>query len=138
LRAQGVDHPVVMLTGHGTAEMCRRAFKAGAADFLEKPVDDEPLLDALHAAVRAHVRSRERLAADRAVREQVARLSERERETLALVVTGLTNKEIARALKLSPRTVESHRASLSAKLEVASLAELIRRFGDVVQDGPAP
>ena len=138
LRAQDVDQPVIMLTGHGTADMCRRAFKAGAADFLEKPVDDEQLLDALHVAVRAHVRSRERRAADREVREQVARLSERERETLALVVAGLTNKEIARALNLSPRTVESHRANLSAKLEVASLAELIRRFGDVAQERPVP
>jgi two-component system, LuxR family, response regulator FixJ len=136
LRAQGVDQPVIMLTGHGTAEMCRRAFKAGAADFLEKPVDDEQLLEALHGAVRAHVRSRERLGADREVRERVARLSEREREILALVVAGLTNKEIARALTLSPRTVETHRANLSAKLEVESLAQLIRRYGAHVEQSP--
>ncbi len=136
LRAQGVDQPVIMLTGHGTAEMCRRAFKAGAADFLEKPVDDEQLLEALHAAVRAHVRSRERLGADREVRERVARLSEREREILALVVAGLTNKEIARALTLSPRTVEAHRANLSAKLEVESLAQLIRRYGAHAEQTP--
>ncbi|MDO9459529.1 MAG: response regulator, partial [Alphaproteobacteria bacterium] len=64
LVAQGVDQPVVMLTGHGTVEMCRRAFKSGAAEFLEKPVDDERLIEALHQAVRQHVRSRERLAAD--------------------------------------------------------------------------
>jgi two-component system, LuxR family, response regulator FixJ len=136
LRLQGVDQPVVMLTGHGSAEMCRRAFKAGAADFLEKPVDDDQLLDALHAAVRAHVRSRERLGADRQARERVTRLSEREREVLALVVAGLTNKEIARALDLSPRTVETHRAHLSAKLEVESLAQLIRRYGSLAEGGP--
>jgi two-component system, LuxR family, response regulator FixJ len=136
LRAQGVDQPVIMLTGHGTAEMCRRAFKAGAADFLEKPVDDEQLLEALHGAVRAHVRSRERLGADREVRERVARLSEREREILSLVVAGLTNKEIARALTLSPRTVETHRANLSAKLEVESLAQLIRRYGAFAEAAP--
>lgn len=136
LRAQGADQPVIMLTGHGTVEMCRRAFKAGAAEFLEKPVDDDELLDALHKAVRSHVLSRERLAADREVRERVAALSEREREVLALVVTGLTNKEIARALGLSPRTVETHRANLSAKLEVGSLAQLIRRYGALLADGP--
>ena len=136
LRAQGVDQPVIMLTGHGTAEMCRRAFKAGAADFLEKPVDDEQLLEALHGAVRAHVRSRERLGADREERKRVARLSEREREILSLVVAGLTNKEIARALTLSPRTVETHRANLSAKLEVESLAQLIRRYGAHVEQSP--
>ena len=129
LREQGVDQPVIMLTGHGTVEMCRRAFKAGAAEFLEKPVDDEQLLEALHNAVRLHVCSRERLAADREARESVARLSEREREVLSLVVEGLTNKEIARALSLSPRTVEAHRANLSAKLQVGSLAQLIRRYG---------
>jgi FixJ family two-component response regulator len=132
LRAQGADQPVIMLTGHGTVEMCRRAFKAGAAEFLEKPVDADELLDALHKAVRTHVLSRERLTADREVRERVAALSEREREVLALVVAGLTNKEIARALDLSPRTVETHRANLSAKLQVGSLAQLIRRYGALV------
>ena len=132
LRAQGVDQPVIMLTGHGTVEMCRRAFKAGAAEFLEKPVDDEELVEALQKAVRWHGLSRERLAADREVRERVAALSEREREVLGLVVAGLTNKEIARALGLSPRTVEAHRAHLSSKLQVASLAQLIRRYGALV------
>ena len=59
LVAEGVDQPVIMLTGHGTVEMCRRAFKAGAAEFLEKPVNDELLLEALQHAVRTHVRSRD-------------------------------------------------------------------------------
>ena len=67
---EGVDQPVILLTGHGTVEMCRRAFKAGAAEFLEKPVDDEVLLEALQSAVRQHVKSRERLAADRTARER--------------------------------------------------------------------
>jgi two-component system, LuxR family, response regulator FixJ len=136
LRAEGVDQPVIMLTGHGTVEMCRRAFKQGAAEFLEKPVDDDLLLDALHQAVRSHVRSRERLLAGREARERLARLSEREREVLTLVVEGLTNKEIARALTLSPRTVETHRANLCAKLEVATLAQLIRVYGAALEAGP--
>ncbi|MBG9389635.1 response regulator transcription factor [Caenimonas aquaedulcis] len=137
LMAQGVDQPVIMLTGHGTVEMCRRAFKAGAAEFLEKPVDDELLLEALQSAVRQHVKSRERIAAGREARERYAQLSEREREVLGLIVEGLTNKEIARALILSPRTVETHRANLFAKLEAASLAQLIRQYAALVDEAGA-
>ena len=128
LVAQGVDQPVIMLTGHGTVELCRRAFKSGATEFLEKPVDDETLLEALQNAVRQHVRSRERHQANREARAHYAQLSEREREVLGLIVEGLTNKEIGRALGLSPRTVETHRANLFAKLQVESLAHLIRHY----------
>jgi two-component system response regulator FixJ len=133
LIAQRVDQPVIMLTGHGTVEMCRRAFKAGAAEFLEKPVDDEQLLEALQHAVRQHVNSRERTQADHAARDRFHQLSDREREVFGLIVTGLTNKEIARSLSLSPRTVESHRANLFAKLECDSLAQLIRRYAALVE-----
>lgn len=135
LVAQGVDQPVIMLTGHGTVAMCRRAFKAGAAEFLEKPVNDEQLLEALQNAVRQHVRSRERHQADRDARERYAQLSEREREVLGLIVAGLTNKEIGRALGLSPRTVETHRANLFGKLEVDSLARLIRHYAALTDGG---
>jgi two-component system response regulator FixJ len=114
LLAQGVDQPVILLTGHGTVEMCRRAFKTGAAEFLEKPVDDEVLIEALQNAVRQHVRSRER-------------------EVLGLIIEGLTNKEIGKALALSPRTVETHRANLFAKLGAESLAQLIRRYAALVE-----
>ena len=134
LRAQGVDQPIVMLTGHGTVEMCRRAFKAGAAEFLEKPVNDELLIETLQNAVRQHVKSRQRHLADRAARERHGQLTEREREVLGLIVEGLTNKEIGRALTLSPRTVETHRANLFAKLDVDSLAHLIRSYASLVED----
>ena len=133
LVAQGVDQPVIMLTGHGTVEMCRRAFKSGAAEFLEKPVNDEQLLEALQNAVRQHVKSRERHQADRQARERYANLSEREREVLGLIVAGLTNKEIGRALSVSPRTVETHRANLFAKLQAESLAQLIRHYAALVE-----
>ena len=132
LVAQGVDQPVIVLTGHGTVDLCRRAFKAGAAEFLEKPVDDDQLLDALQAAVRQHVQSRQRMAADRTTRERYAQLSAREKEVLGLIVSGLTNKEMARVLALSPRTVETHRAHLFAKLEADSLAQLIRSYAALV------
>ncbi len=133
LVSQGVDQPVIMLTGHGTVDMCRRAFKSGAAEFLEKPVNDEQLLEALQNAVRQHVKSRERNNNDRQAQERFAQLSEREREVLGLIVAGLTNKEIGRALEVSPRTVETHRANLFAKLEAESLAQLIRRYAGLVE-----
>lgn len=138
LVAQGVDQPVIMMTGHGTVEMCRRAFKSGAAEFLEKPVDDEALIEALQNAVRQHVKSRQRNQADRHATERYAQLSERECEVLGLIVEGLTNKEIGRALTLSPRTVESHRARVFAKLEVSSLAHLIRHYAALVDNPPDP
>lgn len=139
LVAAGVDQPVILLTGHGTVDLCRRAFKSGAAEFLEKPVDDEQLLETLQNAVRAHVRSRERHRADQQARERHAQLSAREREVLGLIVEGLTNKEIGRALGLSPRTVETHRANLFAKLGAESLAQLIRRYAALVDEaGGAP
>jgi FixJ family two-component response regulator len=138
LIAQGVDQPVVMLTGHGTVEMCRRAFKSGATEFLEKPVDDELLLETLQNSVRQHVRSRERHQANRQAQQLFAQLSEREREVLGLIVEGLTNKEIGRVLALSPRTVETHRANLFAKLQVDSLAHLIRHFATLVDPTATP
>lgn len=138
LVAQGVDQPVILLTGHGTVDMCRRAFKAGAAEFLEKPVNDEALIEALQQAIRQHVKSRERNTTNRQARERYAQLSEREREVLGLIVAGLTNKEIGRALDLSPRTVETHRANLFAKLQAESLAQLIRHYALLVDESPAP
>jgi FixJ family two-component response regulator len=133
LREAGADQPVVVLTGHGTVELCRRAFKAGAAEFLEKPVDDEPLLEAVQAAVGAHVRARQRTAADRGARERYATLSPRERDVLAGIVAGQTNKVIGRTLSLSPRTVETHREHLAAKLQVRTLAELVRGYASLVE-----
>lgn len=138
LVARGVDQPVIMLTGHGTVDLCRRAFKAGAAEFLEKAVDDDVLLDTLQKAVRQHVRSRARHTAARVARQRYGQLSEREREVLGMIVEGLTNKEIARALGLSPRTVETHRANLFAKLEVGMLAQLIRHYARLAEEGEAP
>ena len=125
-----------MLTGHGTVEMCRRAFKSGAAEFLEKPVNDELLIEALQNAVRQHVKSRQRHRVDRQARERFEQLSAREREVLGLITEGLTNKDIDRALSLSPRTVETHRANLFAKLEATSLAQLIRQYAALVDGDP--
>ncbi|MDH0093075.1 response regulator [Achromobacter mucicolens] len=126
------DLPVVMLTGHANVDLCRRAFKGGAMEFLQKPVDDDAFLDAVQAAVRTHIASRERLAVTQAAADRLARLSGREHEVLARIVRGMSNKEIAREFDLSPRTVETYRANVFAKLEAESLAQLIRQYATLL------
>jgi two-component system, LuxR family, response regulator FixJ len=128
MRTQTVDLPVVVITGHGDVNLARRAFLGGAVEFLTKPVDELALIEALQRAVRTHIRSRERLSTTRQAQERLARLSLRELEVLRLMVDGLTSKQIARTLELSPRTVETHRAHLMEKLEVESLAVLVRLY----------
>ena len=126
------DLPVVMLTGHANVDLCRRAFKGGAMEFLQKPVDDDVFLDAVQAAVRTHIASRERLAVTQAAADRLARLSGREHEVLERIVRGMSNKEIAREFDLSPRTVETYRANVFAKLEAESLAQLIRQYATLL------
>ena len=126
------DLPVVMLTGHANVDLCRRAFKGGAMEFLQKPVDDDVFLDAVQAAVRTHIASREKLAVTQAAADRLARLSGREHEVLARIVQGMSNKEIAREFDLSPRTVETYRANVFAKLEADSLAQLIRQYASLL------
>ncbi|WP_241134028.1 response regulator transcription factor [Achromobacter insuavis] len=130
--AEASDLPVVMLTGHANVDLCRRAFKGGAMEFLQKPVDDDIFLDAVQTAVRGHIASRERLAVTQAAAERLARLSTREHEVFERIVQGLSNKEIAREFDLSPRTVETYRANVFAKLEADSLAQLIRLYATLL------
>ena len=130
--AERSDLPVVMLTGHANVDLCRRAFKGGAMEFLQKPVDDDVFLDAVQAAVRTHIASREKLAVTQAAQERLDKLSGRERDVLERVVQGLSNKEIAREFDLSPRTVETYRANVFAKLEADNLAGLIREYAGLL------
>ena len=130
--AEASDLPVVMLTGHANVDLCRRAFKGGAMEFLQKPVDDDIFLDAVQTAVRGHIASRERLAVTQAAAERLARLSTREHEVFERIVQGLSNKEIAREFDLSPRTVETYRANVFAKLEADNLAGLIREYAGLL------
>lgn len=135
LLAQGCDWPVILLTGHGGLEACRRAFKAGAVDFLTKPVDEQTLIEAVQAAFARLDTARARDAERAEARALLARLTAREAEILRLVGLGHATKEIARALDLSPRTVETHRANIAAKLGTASVAEMARL---VLLGGQAP
>lgn len=125
LLARQVHLPVIFITGHGDVPMAVRAVKKGAFDFLQKPFNDQELLDRVNDALREDQR-RVALNAERsALRERYERLTPREREIMARVVSGQANKAIAIDLKLSERTVELHRAHVMEKMAVRSLAELV-------------
>jgi FixJ family two-component response regulator len=118
--------PIIFLTGYGTIPMTVQAMKAGAVDFLQKPVDDEALLAAVATALEQDQRLRERQRSHTAVHQRFATLTPREREVMALVITGLLNKEMASALGTSEKTIKAHRARLKAKMQALSLADLVR------------
>jgi RNA polymerase sigma factor (sigma-70 family) len=123
---RGVRLPVLIITAHGDVASTRAAFKSKAVDFLEKPLDDDQLVAAIETAL---VRERDRLLLHEHQERRGARLaalSEREREVMALIVQGLHNREIGAQLGISPRTVEVHKARIMAKLDIGTLAELIR------------
>lgn len=123
-RAQGL--PTIMVTGHGDVTMAVAALKAGAIDFIEKPFDDEALLSAVREALdRAGRHQRERALA-RSLNERAQRLTDREHDVMDLIVDGLPNKAIAAQLGISIRTVEIHRARVMEKMQVTSLADLIK------------
>jgi FixJ family two-component response regulator len=126
LAKTGVALPVIFITGHGDVPMTVRAMKAGAAEFLTKPFDDQVLLDAIHAAIdrdRARRRDATSLAALMARYHQ---LTERERQVMKLVVAGRVNKQIAAELGLSLVTVKVHRGQVMRKMLAKSVAELVR------------
>lgn len=122
LRERGVAWPTIMITGHGDVEACRRAFRAGAVDFLTKPVDEHVLMEAV-TACEAQLAE---LAAQAESGALVAQLTSREAEVMGLVSKGLGSKDIAAALQVSVRTVDSHRAAIAAKLGSPSAAEQTR------------
>jgi FixJ family two-component response regulator len=127
LAKANINIPIVFLTGHGDIPMTVRAMKGGAVDFLTKPFRDQDMLDAVGRAIE---RDRERRAADRMVTDLRAlfeTLSTREREVLALVSSGLMNKQIAAELGLAEITVKIHRGHIMKKMHARSLADLLRK-----------
>lgn len=126
LAEYGSGLPIIMVTGYGDVPMAVRAMRNGAVDFIEKPFSDQHLIDRVQEAIaRDRLRRTERKGRE-SVARRVSTLSAREREVLDLVVTGKANKVIANELGLSPKTVEVHRARLMKKLNVSSVAELVR------------
>ena len=121
-----MDLPVIFMTGHGDIPMTVRAMKAGAVDFLTKPFRDQDMLDAVAAAIEIdRVRRAEREAASR-LRTLYANLTEREKQIMALVTSGLMNKQVAGEVGLSEITVKIHRGNVMRKMEAHSLADLVR------------
>jgi two-component system response regulator FixJ len=118
--------PVIVITGHGDVPLAVEAMKFGAADFLEKPFDDEILLAAVRSALDRQDSDGKRQAERAAIDDRLGALSKREREVLDGLVTGRANKQIAFDLGISPRTVEIYRANLMTKMQAASLSELVR------------
>ncbi|RQO68187.1 DNA-binding response regulator [Aquitalea sp. FJL05] len=125
---RGITIPIVFITGHGDIEQCRRAFQSGAIDFLTKPIDQNRLIDSLRKGIRMSIHQQQQEEETQEVMQLLDRISGREREVLELVADGMSSKEIARQLDLSPRTIEVHRANLFSKLGVDSLADLIRFY----------
>jgi FixJ family two-component response regulator len=120
------DMPIIFITGHGDIPMSVRAMKAGAAEFLTKPFDDDVLLDAVGAAIERSRAVVGEQAALQALRDRYASLSGREREVMALVVSGLLNKQVAFELGISEITVKRHRGRVMEKMQTRSFAELVR------------
>ena len=127
LLRHGISIPVIFITAHGDVPMTSRAMKAGAIEFLMKPFQKDELLAAVHHGLDRDRVRREQEAELAVLQGKVAQLTQREREVMDLVVTGLINKEIGAQLGLSEVTVKIYRSRLMQKMEVASLAELVRK-----------
>jgi FixJ family two-component response regulator len=125
LARRGVPLPVIFLTGHGDIPLSVRAIKHGAVDFLTKPVSGTTLLESVRMALAESDRLHSAAEACQSAAERIARLTEREREVMALAIEGLTNKEVARQLGISHRTVEIHRARIMQKTGAESLIDLV-------------
>jgi len=137
LVADRIDLPIIFITGYGDVPMTVRAMKQGAAEVLTKPFDDEVLLSAVRHAID---RSRAALADEaqmQALCDRYASLSRREREVMALVVSGLLNKQVGGELGISEVTVKAHRGKVMQKMKVRSLADLVNMAGRL-RCAPAP
>ena len=126
IRADRIDMPIIFITGYGDVPMTVRAMKAGAVEFLTKPFDDSVLLSAIRSALERSATALGRVADAQALQKRYESLSSREREVLALVTSGLMNKQVGAQLGISEITVKAHRGRVMRKMKARSLADLVR------------
>jgi two-component system response regulator FixJ len=126
LKSEGIDSPVIVITGHGDVALAVEAMKAGVVDFIEKPFSDDVLIEAIRSALERSTQGPTTDKTQQEARERVSALSGRERDVLVGLVAGKINKVIAYELNISPRTVEVYRANLMAKMQAKSMSDLMR------------
>lgn len=126
LKARGITLPVIILTGHGDVPVAVQAMKAGAVEFLEKPYEKQALIDGITTAFDRIDSDGQQSQQAQAAKARITGLTGRELEVLNYLVDGLTNKEIAEKLSISPRTVEIHRANMMEKLQADTLSAALR------------
>jgi len=126
IRAQGATAPVIVITGHADVPLAIQAMKAGVAEFIEKPFNDEAMLGAIRQALAHQAGSEAARAETKAIGERLATLSAREREVVDRLVAGKANKAIAFDLSISARTVEVYRANAMMKMQARTLSDLVR------------
>jgi FixJ family two-component response regulator len=124
----GAGIPVIMLTGHGDVSMAVQAMKAGAIDFIQKPYQEQALLDSINAALAADAKARSSSGTSVEIERRIETLTDREQEVFNRTLSGFTSKEIAMALDISPRTVETHRKNILRKLEISTVKLLLSRL----------
>jgi FixJ family two-component response regulator len=122
----GLDIPIIFITGYGDVPQSVRAMKAGAVDFLQKPFENQALLDAVNRALERDRTARLRLGEIHEIEERLATLTPRENEVFFLVATGLANKQVAGELGISEKTVKIHRGHIMQKMEARTFADLVR------------
>lgn len=135
LNARGVSLPLIVITGHGDVGMAVRAMKNGAFEFVEKPFEDTELLAVVDQAIMESQETKAERAFRQEARMLLRGLSPRERQVLALIVAGASNKQVASELAISEKTVEAHRSNIMAKMRASSFAELVTK---VVSSGMKP
>ncbi len=128
---RNVNLPIIFMTGHGDVPMAVRAMKAGAVEFLTKPVNNQLLLDAINKAINLDKLKLEQLDYKQDLLMRQSRLTQRERDVMSLIVKGDINKVIAARLNISQNTVELHRSKVMKKMEVKSLAELVTIYNEI-------
>lgn len=136
LITRGILLPIIIITGHGNVQAAVQSMKLGAVDFIEKPFQQDQLLDRIHKALEAGRNQHSQSAQNDEILSRIDQLSPRELEVAKILITGRSNKEIARQLCISPRTVEVYRAKIMLKLQADSLCHLVRLML-LAEDRPA-